>query len=500
MVLRPKGSSSVDRGVVAAFGIAAALSDASCIGTLESGAPLEPAPTAPTWHALLDAPGFPALGPCAPFETDEAILDVSSEGDAWLAASAGLRVVHRNGSSSSWRHLRGGRVRWALALGAETAIVSTDHGLFRVEGDDEEPLDIPASMGRPLEACGDAAPGAVFALATDLGLFARRDGAFWRIDLAGAPAHPWAGLAEQSGACTGPEDLLVVAHGESVFELDRDGGWARLLSRLGRPTALSRQGGLAAVASEGELRLRLEDGAVQRHRFDAGPVSVVSVGAGQVWAVAGTTLVRGRPAGDFERLDVGGDVHEVMADETGGAWVVPASRDRICRASTRDGLSIRGLTPHGQITGPRAFRVEAGLPATDLEVRVDGVLVHRGGSSDANDGWDVPQLDLGGAGWHRIEISAAVLGVPLERRLDVRLLAARSFARDVRPIVVEHCSGCHSATGPQTRLDEIAPWRSRGARILRRIAAGEMPPPPAPRLGAMEIEVIRDWMDGGMLP
>jgi len=89
------------------------------------------------------------------------------------------------------------------------------------------------------------------------------------------------------------------------------------------------------------------------------------------------------------------------------------------------------------------------------------------------------------------------------------------FARDVQPILVQHCSGCH---GPQQqmlglRVDDgaallkgsakgavVSPGHSASSKLIQRVSSSKkgfaMPPVGTP-LSAADIAVLRDWIDQG---
>jgi len=471
-----------------------------CVGTLGTDLPA-PAPSSVRDVALTDAARLTAERACITMASGESLLDVTADGDVWIGTAAGARVVSRHGITLDELALRAGRADWALALGPSRALVGASGSVFRIDGELVEPVDLPSALGRPIGACGDSIPSAQLALRTDTGVYLRRGGVWARLDVASAPLLPWAALAEEGGACTGREGAFFLAHEEGVVAWDAEETDATILTRLRVPEALSRQGALVASVAGGLLRVRTAaDEPVDTIRLDLGAVTAASVGAGRVWAIAGGELVRRETDGRLERLGMRADALEVVADETGGAWVLSAGGRELCRAATEDGLAIRGLSPHERVAGARAFRVEAGLPADHLEVRVDGRVVHRDGATDVGDGWDVPATDLGEPGWHDVVVTADVLGIELRRELEVHVPEVRTFADDVAPIFAAQCAGCHGERGAQSRLDRYETWRAMGPRMLVRIAAGEMPPPPAARVSAHEVDVIQQWLEGGMLP
>ena len=87
-----------------------------------------------------------------------------------------------------------------------------------------------------------------------------------------------------------------------------------------------------------------------------------------------------------------------------------------------------------------------------------------------------------------------------------------SFEREIRPILVARCLGCHNGTRMSggLRLDQpggvqrdsiIVPGRSAESRLYQRITAesDEVMPPSGERLTAAQIALIRDWIDAGAI-
>src|SRR6266851_2987554 len=87
------------------------------------------------------------------------------------------------------------------------------------------------------------------------------------------------------------------------------------------------------------------------------------------------------------------------------------------------------------------------------------------------------------------------------------------FTHDVHPILAEHCFACHGGdkrSGGLSLRDHaealkggrsgpvIMPGRSADSLMMKRISATTSPMPPVgPRLNAVEIATIRNWIDGG---
>src|SRR5262245_41586147 len=66
---------------------------------------------------------------------------------------------------------------------------------------------------------------------------------------------------------------------------------------------------------------------------------------------------------------------------------------------------------------------------------------------------------------------------------------AKRYDEQVRPFLARHCLGCHAGEEPKgdLRLDQLRPdfvaaaSRDQWLTVLKRVEAGEMPPPKKPR-------------------
>ncbi len=85
-------------------------------------------------------------------------------------------------------------------------------------------------------------------------------------------------------------------------------------------------------------------------------------------------------------------------------------------------------------------------------------------------------------------------------------VASRHNEAEVRPILERHCLKCHSGEEPQgkSRLDQLpfsfvdTASSERWRKVLRRVAAGEMPPADSPRPSAEEVRKLTAWIEAGL--
>src|SRR4051794_14283810 len=81
---------------------------------------------------------------------------------------------------------------------------------------------------------------------------------------------------------------------------------------------------------------------------------------------------------------------------------------------------------------------------------------------------------------------------------------AKHYDTQVRPFLAQHCLECHGAIKPKGdfRVDRLAPSfadpasREQWQAVLKRIAAGEMPPKSKPRPPEKDVRALSDWIGG----
>ena len=137
--------------------------------------------------------------------------------------------------------------------------------------------------------------------------------------------------------------------------------------------------------------------------------------------------------------------------------------------------------------------------ATAVTVERDGVAL---ATAPVVDGVAaLPDVELGAGGWHALTIraGAATRVVPY----NLLQISDRSWAADIEPIFAASCAGgrCHgpSPSGGRIDLSTYDGWRQKASRVRERLLRGEMPPS-GPPLDSATIDVVIDWIEGGMRP
>jgi hypothetical protein len=78
-----------------------------------------------------------------------------------------------------------------------------------------------------------------------------------------------------------------------------------------------------------------------------------------------------------------------------------------------------------------------------------------------------------------------------------------SWENEIQPLFQEYCSGgtCHGPS-PATSIPDLSTyeaWQQRAPLIRTRLLRGEMPPVD-PKPPGDSIELVLDWIEGGMKP
>jgi len=191
---------------------------------------------------------------------------------------------------------------------------------------------------------------------------------------------------------------------------------------------------------------------------------------------------------------------ERVAPHAGGVWVVGA--DTICHQTLGPALRVEGIRPFGRsIEHEYEVRVRSSEGGDELSADVDGTPVEL--TFDAESGWLSGTARLETVGWHTI----AFTGADSSTRRDVLVKRVpeveRSWAADIEPIYKASCAGsCHVAgsTDP-IDLASLEAWTEHADAIRTEVVeARRMPKEPSSDWGSDDIEIVQEWLEGGMLP
>lgn len=454
----------------------------------------------PIQEVPLDLPELSTTASCSALAPMERVVSVSAEGHLWLATSSvgtDLRVLDGwSGHTVARYTLPNAGLSRLNALGATTAMALADGQLLRLLDGERVEVTPPADLDPEADLCGDLADrGFIWSGGQ---LYQRLDDAWWRWTGLG-PVGADARLLDRDGECEGVGDGLWWASQGLAF-------WLLTPGRLSNPALL--EGGEVA-ALRGEQALALRGG-----RLFLGPEPWTEVHFADG---AATQLAT---AGDYAFLEVGGQLlrydgaewRRVTGPElnsmdalhphaAGGLWTVEGNA--VCHHAPSPMIRIRGLRRGEQRLDPTVVIEAQAQGATTLALELDGATI---AWSSTNGGWQRLVRTLS-VGWHQLRIRTA--DGRAQRTLEVKILptVTRSFEADVRPLYQTHCANqaCHVAgsTGGAPDLTRYEDWLQRAARIEARVVRAQDMPPSAsrrPDWGPEEIQVINEWLNGGLLP
>jgi hypothetical protein len=231
--------------------------------------------------------------------------------------------------------------------------------------------------------------------------------------------------------------------------------------------------------------------------------TALSASHGGVWMSSGSELLRFDGAtwvaiehtleGSFERV----------AAHAGGAWI--ADDETICHVELGPTLRVEGVRPFARdVVSEYELRVRASDDELELVADVDGTPIEL--TLDAESGWLSGTARLETVGWHTISFASADASV--RRELHVKRVpeVLRSWATDIEPIYQANCanSSCHkSGSSDPPDLGSLSAWTEHADDIRKRVVEARTMPPVAnvgPDWGSDDIEIIQEWLEGGMLP
>ena len=497
-----------------AIGVSTVLGTAGCTGTIGDGLVLldsDETPPPPEVEPK-DVPASPNVvvgtTSCVTLGAGETLWSVSPEGHAWLA-SAGqdaqmIRVVDPfDPGGELVEEIAIGALQQVNAWSQMDAAIVADDGLWQLDQLARIQLTPPAGVVTPPMMCGD--PSVNGFLLTDGLLFERRaDDMWWLWDPEVEGDGALGQLVSYEGECVSADNAMWLTSADGTL-------WQLQQAQVYRPVKFASLVGAAATASTLAIlesdRLWLHDAvadAWQPWLFSGAVPAQMSAADGRVWMASGQQLLV-YAAGSSPETAWSAVSHDMASAITavhshaGGAWLV--SDSEACHVATGPMLRIEGVRPYARNI---EFVYEIGVSADNgaavtASVGEDPVDL----TLDAMSGLYTGTARLDTTGWHDLIIATdgATRFVPIKRLPEVE----RSWAEDIEPIYQSQCTGsdCHgSATEEAPDLDTLEAWQINATQIRTRVVdVRTMPPPGArPDFGDEQVEIISQWLEGGMLP
>ena len=472
-----------------------------CMGDIGGGHEPVPGPpdvepkTVPTDLVILDT-----VATCSPLAAGERLLSVSPEGQAWVAADidGGVRVrvldAFFGAMDETEKDLEVGEVTQAQAWSSVDAALLTDSSLYSIEDLARIELGLPGGFEGPGSLCGDPTAGGV--LVSDGNVFEQRGESWWSW-APGDSAGP-VDVLRYDGECHTVGDLMWLASESGVLYRVEPTQYTRPI-QFDHPTAMAATNGLLAVLDAKQLWMGPD--AWQPWIFEGALPTAISASGGSLWTMSGDALLRydgkewQRYAHELEEPVVAIGAH------AGGVWL--AGETAICHQMPGQALRVEGVRPNLRSTELEyEVRVRASDGDDSIVADVDGEEFAL--SVDDTGEWLEGRARLDTVGWHTISFQAesANRAIVVKRTPEVE----RSWEADIQPIYAANCAtgDCHKAGGespPDISTYEL--WISRAAEIRAQVITGKSMPPAAnvgPDWGEDDIEIIDEWLEGGMLP
>ncbi len=440
---------------------------------------------------------------CSALRPGETLLSVSPEGQAWLVVAgspSSIRVVDAFGAqiAESITEVDIAGIAGAQAWSGSDAAVLAEQSLWRLEDLARIELTPPSGFATPAAMCGD--PGANGVLVSGGKVFERRGVEWWGWDPGvegeGAPSN----VVRYDGECQGTDDLMWLTSADGTLYRVEPAQFSRPVRFDGMVDAAATQGMIAVLDAE---MLWVGPDAWQSWVFPGAVPTALAASSGKLWMLSGSQLLRFDGETWVEVSQGLTEPAEAMGAHAGGVWL--AGTSQICHQAVGTGLRVEGVRPFSRsIELEYLIQVQASDGSADLTADVDGVPVPLAFDAVANAYTGNARLEA--IGWHTLTLSAGggaiQRTIPIKRQPEV----TRSWATDVSPIYQASCASaeCHrpGSTDPPD-LGTYEAWKERSHAVRTRVVDGRTMPPAAsigPEWGVDDIEVIQEWLEGGMLP
>ena len=449
---------------------------------------------------LVSSDGF-----CVALKNGEKLWSVSPEGHAWIASAGAdefeLRVVDPfNPKEEVVATLGLPNVRQLQAWSGSDAAVIAEDGLWRLEELARIQTESPVALASPATLCGN--PGTNGFLLAEGDVYERRDEQWWIWDSGVEGENAPSALARYEGECQGNQNVTWLTSADGTL-------WKLEPAVVSTPVRFD---ALRQAAATDDMLLVLEEDRMwvgpepwSVWAFPNGAPKQLSASGGAVWAMSGEQLLRFDGEAFVEVQREGSGVVDEVHAHPGGVWLV--SDDEVCHRATAPMIRIQGMRPYSRsLEFDYPFAIQSDDASAVLSASLNGEEIPL--LLDSETGWWEGDARLDVAGWHELKLAAAG-ETPATRNVAVKRLSSvqRSWAEDIQPIYQTNCSDtkCHitGATGNTPDLSTYDAWVTFADNIRQRVVQAKTMPPAANQTqqwGDEPIEVIAQWLEGGLLP
>ena len=443
-------------------------------------------------------------GYCTTLRPGERLWSVSAEGQAWLVAADGgvssLRVLDPFAPDSEViEELELADLAQLQAWSGTDAAIIADGGLWRVEELARIQITVPTGFASPAELCGD--PGTNGFLLAGGKLFERRAEEWWVWDPGTTGDAAPHSFLRFEGECQSTDNLTWLTSPDGTL-------WRIEPSRVSRPVRFEALRDAAAtknmLAILEDDRLWIGPEAWQPWIFPGPTPKGVSAAGDLVWMASGQQLLRFDGESFVEVSHLLEEPIVGVAAHPGGAWVF--GHDNICHQATAPMVRVAGVRSYARsIEFDYPFEVLPSAASMSVTATLDEQPIEL--ALDSESGWLTGRARLETVGWHQLKLDVQGDGAAGSRSLLIKRLpeVERSWATDVGAIYQQNCTGaeCHGSAPAAPDLSTYEAWLGLADKIRARVVEARTMPPPASQSvdwGDEQIDIISQWIEGGMLP
>ena len=462
----------------------------------------EPEPEPSLTPVSSELPIVDSVETCQPLSSGERLVSVSPEGQAWLASAVdgGLRLrvldLFSGELVETTQELPISNLSQLRSWSANEASLIADGHFYELSEAGRFDLTPPAGLVEGASFCGSLGSNG-FVLADGKLSELRADGQWW--SFSAASEGTFAELVAAEGECLTRDNALWLTSAAGELLEVTPTHFTTLKNFVELREAAILDASVLAIDARG---LWVGPGEWSGFSFGAeAPERLVAAG-GFAFLKVGGRLLR-FDGTNFAEMASELGTPNTLQPYAGGLWL--ADEATLCHHSFGASARIQGLRPNQRLLEDDSELSLAASPDQTMpKLSVDGVETAL--STDAETGVASATIAWTSVGWHELTVDSES-GERL-RTLWVKRVPEieRSFAKDVFPLYEATCanSGCHGGADPKgSDLSTFEAWQAKAAQIRTRVVDTRTMPPAANTPASWndeQIDVIAQWLEGGMLP
>ncbi len=461
----------------------------------------EPEPEPSLTPVSSELPAVDSVETCQPLNSGERLVSVSPEGQAWLASptegGTRLRVLDLFSGElvETTQELPISTLSQLRSWSANEASLIADGHFYELSEAGRFDLTPPAGLVDGATFCGSLDSNGFVLAGGELSEL-RADGQWW--SFSAATDGTFAQLVAAEGECLTRDNSLWLTSAAGELVEVTPTHFTALKSFVELREAAILDANVLTIDARG---LWVGPREWSGYSFGAAPERLVAA-AGYAFVKVGERLLR-FDGTNFAELESELSAPTTMQPYAGGLWL--ADDAKLCHHSFGASARLSGLRPNERVLEDSSeLTVAASADLSTPTVSVDGVETTL--TTDAETGVASATVTWTSVGWHELTVDSEsgerLRTVWVKRVPEIE----RSFAKDVFPLYEATCanSGCHGGADPKgSDLSTFEAWQAKAAQIRTRVVDTRTMPPAANTPASWndeQIDVIAQWLEGGMLP